>query len=315
MPGALHHIMVRGLNKTAIFVDAQDRGKFLERLGEGIVAAESSVYAWALMKNHVHILFASGKSGISEVMRKLLTWYAMYFNRRYGRTGHLFENRYKSILCEEDEYLLVLVRYIHLNPVRAGIVRTMEELEKYPWCGHGAVLGALKCGWMDTDYVLAQFGSRKGKAREAYRGFVAEGMGMGRRKELTGGGLIRSLGGWSRVLSMHRRGEQEESDARILGGGDFVGKVLAEAEAKELRQLKFRRLGKKIEDIMEEECAKGKVSVKELKAGGRRAKVSRVRALIAVRGVEELGLTAAEIARNVGIGASSVTRAIAKSEK
>ena len=117
------------------------------------------------MDNHVHILFKSGKVGISTVMRKLLTWYALYFNRRHRRTGHLFENRYKSILCDEDNYLLALIRYIHLNPTRAGMVKTMEELDL--WSGHSAVMNKRKCPWMDIDYVLLQFSETTRRARNA----------------------------------------------------------------------------------------------------------------------------------------------------
>ncbi len=129
VPGALHHIMVRGINKSAIFEGDRDSTLFLERLGENIIQGQCAVYAWVLMSNHVHILFKSGKDGISSVMRKHLTWYAQYYNRRHNRTGHLFENRYKSILCEEEPYLLALVRYIHLNPIRAKIIKTIEELD------------------------------------------------------------------------------------------------------------------------------------------------------------------------------------------
>ena len=130
--GALHHIMVRGINKSAIFEDDQDRTRFLERLGQTVIEGKCTVYAWVLMSNHVHILFKSGKDGVSAVMRKLLTWYALYFNRHHRRSGHLFENRYKSILCDEENYLLALVRYIHLNPIRVGIIRNLEELDHYP---------------------------------------------------------------------------------------------------------------------------------------------------------------------------------------
>src|SRR3989337_98009 len=118
VPGALHHIMVRGIDKCSIFRDDQDKTRFLERLGQTVSEGKCTVYAWVLMDNHVHILFKSGKDGISAVMRKLLTWYAQYFNRRHRRTGHLFENRYKSILCDEDNYLLALIRYIPRNPIR-----------------------------------------------------------------------------------------------------------------------------------------------------------------------------------------------------
>src|SRR4030065_1951743 len=124
--GALHHIMIRGVNRGDIFNDKQDKQKFLKRFGANVTEGKCSVYAWTLMSNHIHLLFKSGEKGISSVMRKQLTWYAIHFNRRHRRTGHLFENRYKSILCEEDKYLLALIRYIHLNPIRAGIVKTME---------------------------------------------------------------------------------------------------------------------------------------------------------------------------------------------
>lgn len=241
IPGALHHVMVRGINKSAIFQDDQDRAKFLERLGQTVTDGKCSVYAWVLMGNHVHILFKSGKDGISAVMRKLLTWYAVYFNRRHHRTGYLFENRYKSILCDEDNYLLALVRYIHLNPIRAKIIQTMEQLDRYPWSGHRAIIGKTDSTWMGVNSVLAQFGGTKKKARAEYRRFVREGVDQGKIPELTGGGLIRSHGSWSAVLSMRRKKQKEESDERILGSGDFVYAILKEAEEKQLRQLKMKR--------------------------------------------------------------------------
>lgn len=310
IPGALHHIMVRGINKSTIFEDDQDRVQFLNRLGENIVDGHAAVYAWALMTNHAHILFKSGKQGISGVMRRQLTWYAQYFNRRHHRSGHLFENRYKSILCEEESYLLALIRYIHLNPVRAGIVETMEELDRYPWCGHSALIGKRKCFWMDVDYVLLQLSTEKRKAQDAYRRFVGDGIGMGHQPELTGGGLIRSKGGWSQVVSARRRGQKEEYDERILGSGGFVNAVLKETEERTRLQLKFRQTGRTLTRIIEEECGGAKVSPQEVRRGSRRRIVSRVRIKIAKRGLGELGFSLAEIARHVGVSTSGIARAI-----
>lgn len=306
--------MVRGNNKATIFSDDQDRIKFLQRLGENITEAKCSIYAWVLMSNHVHILFKSGKKGISAVMRKLLTWYAVYYNRRHKRSGHLFENRYKSILCEEDRYLMALIRYIHLNPKRAGMVKTLEELDRYAWSGHSAVIGKNKCPWMDVDYVLLQFGDTKRKAKNAYQKFVAEGMALGRNAELTGGGLIRSKGGWSNVVSARRKGQREEYDERILGSGDFVTEIFQEVEKKQMRQMKMRRSGKTINTIIKEECTKKRVSPAELQAGSRRKTVSEMRAKIARRSLDELGLSMAEIARHLGVNTSSITRMITKME-
>lgn len=247
-------------------------------------------------------------------MRKLLTWYAQYFNRRHRRKGHLFENRYKSILCDEDTYLLALVRYIHLNPVRASIFKTMAEMDKYSWSGHRAIIEKVQYPWMDTATVLAQFGATKRKAMKAYRQFMLEGMDQGHEPQFSGGGLVRSLGGWSNVLSMRRRGRKEETDERILGSGDFVHQVIKDVEDKSLRQLKLKRSGLTLIKIMEQECKKGQISLKELEGGSRRVKVSQARARIAQRGIEEIGLSAAEIARHLGVATSSITRAIAKIE-
>lgn len=312
VPGALHHIMVRGIDKSNIFRDSEDKARFLERLGQNVQNAQCSIYAWVLMDNHVHLLFRSGQDGISAVMRKLLTWYAQYFNRRHRRKGHLFENRYKSILCDEDNYLLALVRYIHLNPVRAKIIQTMAELDKYPWSGHRAIIEGTKYPWMDTGTVLVQFGGTKRKAVKEYQRFMHEGVDQGHDPQFSGGGLVRSLGGWSSVLSMRRKALKEETDERILGSGDFVHRVIKEAEDKSLRQMKLKRSGLTLIKIIEQECKKGRISRKELESGSRRAKVSQTRALVARRGMQELGLSAAEIARHLGVATSSITRAIGK---
>jgi putative transposase len=310
IPGALHHLMLRGINKSSIFEDDQDRSQFLSRLEKNITSADARVYAWVLMTNHVHLLFKSGKQGISQVMRKQLTWYAQYYNHRHRRTGHLFENRYKSVLCDEDNYLLALIRYIHLNPIRAGIVQSIEDLDRYPWCGHSAVIGKQECPWMDTEYVLSQFRDTQRKARNEYRRFVDEGIGMGRQPELTGGGLIRSKGGWSQVVSARRNGRKEEYDERILGGGDFVNAILKEAEGKTIRQLKLRRAGNTLSKIIDQECDRTQISPKELAGGSRRREVSALRIKIARRGLEELGLSLAEIARHVGVSTSGIARAV-----
>ena len=130
-------------------------------------------------------------------MRRLLTGYVIGFNRRHGRSGQLFQNRYKSIVCQEETYLRELVGYIHLNPVRAGMVEGLDELKRYKFCGHSALMGKVKREWQDTGYVLGYFGKRESEARKKYESFVKEGVARGRREELTGGGLIRSLGGWT----------------------------------------------------------------------------------------------------------------------
>jgi len=129
--------MVRGIEKRNIVDDDQDRSAFVSRLGDLAEETETVIYAWSLLNNHAHILLRSGPFGLPRFMRRFLTGYAMGYNRRHKRFGHLFQNRYKSILCEEDAYFKELVRYIHLNPLRAGLVADLSELEATSGGGAG----------------------------------------------------------------------------------------------------------------------------------------------------------------------------------
>jgi putative transposase len=311
-PGALHHIMIRGINKGDLFMDDSDRRKFLERMAMVMEETSCTVYAFALMSNHVHVLVRSGGTGISTAMRKLLTWYAIYFNKRHKRTGHLFENRYKSILCEEEPYFLELVRYIHLNPVRSRLVSGLEDLDRYPWSGHYILTGK-PVPWLDTDFVLLQFGRTKRKALSLYRAFIEAGLSIGHVPHLVGGGLVRSLGGWSKVASLKKHGATEKGDERILGSTDFVMKVFREAEKNQKRQMQVRSEDD-ILHLINKECIKRNVNPLEVQNGGRRSKTSKARAAIAYRATTELGLPAAEIARHLGVTTASITKAVAKVE-
>jgi REP element-mobilizing transposase RayT len=157
--------MVRGIERREIFRDSKDKDGFVERLGDIIKATGTSCYAWALLSNHVHLLLRTGRRPIATVMRRLLTGHAVTFNRRHNRHGQLFQNRYKSVLCQEDPYLLELVRYIHLNPLRAKLVKNYASLRKYEYCGHGFILGKKGNDWQEVDYVLGFFNDRKAKAQ------------------------------------------------------------------------------------------------------------------------------------------------------
>jgi putative transposase len=118
--GTLRHVIICGIEKGSIVRDDTDRKSFLDRMGLQALGSGTFIYAWSLMTNHAHIFLKSGTDGISTFMRGLLTGYAQYFNCRHRRLGHLFQNRYKSIICEEEAYFEKLVAYIHLNPLRAG---------------------------------------------------------------------------------------------------------------------------------------------------------------------------------------------------
>ncbi|MDP2992941.1 MAG: transposase [Deltaproteobacteria bacterium] len=309
-PGTLHHVMIRGIEGREIFRDNADRKDFISRIGQLVEKTGTRILAWALMNNHVHLLLFSGHQGISTFMRRLLTGYAIHYNRRHHRTGHLFQNRYKSIICEEEPYLLALVCYIHLNPLRASIVKSIEELDRYPWSGHSVLVGKIKNNWQERDYVLRQFSEYKGKAVRTYRKFMEEGKDQGKRSELIGGGLIRSLGGWSQVLSLRGKKDSITHDARILGGEDFVTEILKEADRNLKRQLRPRGKTALIDQFIKKICKEEGINERELSMGGRRRKVSRARARIANQLSSELGIPAAEIARHLGVCTSAIIKAI-----
>jgi REP element-mobilizing transposase RayT len=136
-----------------------------ERLGTKLEESRTTCYAWALLPNHFHLLLRTGATPISMVLRRVLTGYAIGYNRRHRRHGHLFQNRFKSILCQEDGYLLELVRYIHLNPLRARKVDDLESLGRYSYCGHSRLMGKCKSRWQDTDYILKLFDATSSTAR------------------------------------------------------------------------------------------------------------------------------------------------------
>lgn len=307
-PGALHHIIVRGIERKPIFKDSRDYEDFLERLGTLLISSSTPCYAWVLMKNHVHILLRTGLVPIATLMRRLLTGYAQRFNRRHKRHGHLFQNRYKSILCEEDAYLLELIRYIHLNPIRAGIVDDMNTLKKYPRSGHAVILGMVKNKWQDTDYILRLFGDTLFPAREAYSHFVAQGIALGRMPNLVGGGLLRSVGGWSALRDARSAGLRIVSDERILGNSDFVESVLKQAqeqyEAKTLTQM----AGVDLDYLIQSISAYFDIDPKMIKSSVKQRKASRARAILCCLAIDRCNFKGAAIARKIHVSPSAISK-------
>ena len=208
--GLLQHVIVRGIERRDIFNDDHDRQLFVDRLFSLLSETGVRCYAWALLSNHFHLLLMPTSTSLSYFMRRLLTGYAVSFNRRNKRSGHLFQNRYKSIVCEEEPYLLELVRYIHLNPLRAGMVTSLEELDLYPWSGHAVLIGKRQFDAQETGSILERFGKNTTTARRNYCQFVSDGIKTGRRDDLVGGGLKRSQGDRPNI-------EYESFDERVMG--------------------------------------------------------------------------------------------------
>jgi REP element-mobilizing transposase RayT len=314
-PGTLHHVIIRGIEKRRIVDDQIDREGFVSRMGKLAIETQTAIHAWALLDNHAHILLRSSSYGLSRYMRRLLTGHAVVYNQRHNRHGHLFQNRYKSIVCEEDAYFLELVRYIHLNPLRAGQVKSLDDLASWPWCGHSSLMGHLNNEWQDTDSVLARFGMHQKAARRAYQAFLADGVPQGRRPELVGGGLVRSQGGWSQVESLRRGGLLELSDDRILGSGAFVERIVQEADEMQRRGFSRRENLQKAAEFLRQTCRESGINLAELQAGGRRGTIPAIRSKIAHHLVGEYGLTLAESARWLGVSTSAVSRILSRGEK
>ena len=313
-PGTLHHVIVRGIERRKIVTDNQDRDNFISRLGTLAKETGTAIYGWALLSNHAHILLRSGATGLPTFMRRLLSGYATSFNRRHRRFGHLFQNRYKSIICEEDTYFKELVRYIHLNPLRVKLVDSLGRLERYKWCGHAVVLGRRGNDWQDRDYVLKWFGNKEGEARKAYREFINEGIDQGRRPDLVGGGLVRSMGGWSVVKAMRRSGIRQMGDERILGSGEFVEQLLEEASQKIQHQIPTQDLVDRVEKEIRTVCQRENIDVAALLSASRRRSVSKLRAHLAMKLVHELGLSLAETARQLNLSTSAVAQILRRNK-
>jgi REP-associated tyrosine transposase len=314
-PGTLHHVIIRGLERGTIVRDDADREAFVTRLGDVAQTTGTAIFAWAVLPNHAHLLLRSGPAGLSRFMRRLLTGYAVTFNRRHKRVGYLFQNRYKSIVCEEDAYFQELVRYIHLNPLRARQVQTLRALERYRWCGHATVLGRRPQPWQDRRAVLAWFGASERKAVPRYRGFVREGIALGRRPDLVGGGLVRSAGGWAAVRAFRRQKETLLGDPRILGSADFVAYLLRDAEAQQAAALRRAVTSQEIATAIRAACTRHHVDLAELQQGGRRGALSQVRAELARELVARLGASLATAARHLGVSTAAVSKILRKAER
>jgi len=307
--------MIRGIERRRIFNDDKDRENFIERLSILLPETKSQCYAWSLMSNHAHLLIRSGPAGISTLMRRLLTGYAVSYNRRHRRHGQLFQNRYKSIICQEDAYLHELVRYIHLNPLRAKIVADLKELNRYPYSGHSALMGKEKRQWQDVEYVLGFFGKNIRDARKKYLAYVEKGIAMGRRPELVGGGLIRSLGGWDLVKKMRLTGQDRiKSDQRILGNGDFVSEVLSESEEKFSRKYRLKSQGYDFEKVAERVSSIFKLEKEYITGKGRQKDRVKARDLLCYWSAIELGIPMAELAKKLDMTLAAISYAVKRGE-
>ncbi len=227
----------------------------------------------------------------------------------------MFQNRYKSILCQEDRYLLELVRYIHLNPLRAKIVKSQTEFDKYPYSGHSALMGKVPREFQDTHYVLRLFGEKVPAARKAYRAYVEKGIARGRRPELVGGGLIRSAGGWSVVKAMRRAKDHMKSDERILGDGEFAQFVLNEARERLEERYQLKAQGYDLDKVTIRVSSELGIDPEQVWTPGKHPITVKARSLLCYWAVRKLGFSATELSKKLGVSQPSVSISVKRGER
>lgn len=227
VPGALYHVIARGNQRRTIFRDAVDYRRYLDLLARYQQRQGFTLYAYVLLPNHLHLLLSPGRFALSKTMQGLQQTYTRHFNQRYRVVGHCFQGRYKAILCQSDAYLLELVRYLHLNPVRAGLVPTAA---RYRWSSHRLYLGGRDTGGVAVEAVLRQFSSIRERAVAAYRAFVQAGVPAGHRADLYTVVAQRFLGDERFAERMERESHREVGwapvDVSIQRIADQVGRLL-----------------------------------------------------------------------------------------
>ena len=267
------------------------------------------------MSNHAHFLIRTGKVPLSALMRRLLTGYVVSFNHRYKRHGHLFQNRYKSIVCQEHAYLQELVRHIHLNPVRGKIVSTILELNGYDYSGHSVLMGKKKRPWQDVEYVLGYFGETLRRARKEYSSYIEARLEQGRRSELRGGGLIRSLGGWSEVIKYELKGRDHiKSDERILGESDFLANILSEANEAFEMKYELKSLGYDLDRVASRAAELYSIEKGDIFLKGKQQKRVKAKSLLCYWAVQELGFSLTELAQRLNISVPGVGYSVERGE-
>ena len=301
-PGALHHVIGRGIEKRNIFKERRDKEEFLRRLKLLLSKNNIQCYAWSIMDNHFHLLLLTGTTPLSEFMQKLLTGYAVNYNKVYNRSGHLFQNRYKSILCDKDEYLMILIRYIHLNPVRVKNV-DIEELSGYPWVGHKEIVNTQKKEdtIIEVEEVLGYFAKRRKVAVLRYIEYVSEGKDL--KEDYRGGGLIRSAGGINNLINK-KSSEKDLYDERILGSGGFVQEALNMMDQEECNSKKIRSFEELIDLISRYYGIEAEEIIET-----RKKKVREARNVLVYLACKYLNETGVKIGKLLGIGKGAVSAA------
>lgn len=279
-PGAFYHVISRGNQRQAIFNDNSDYLNYLDRLEHYRKRYNVTVYAYVLMPNHVHLLVETNKTPLSKFMQGLQFTYTMFYNRKHSKVGHLFQGRYRAILCDKEAYLLELVRYLHLNPAR---MKRRVNPWKYRWSSHRAYLGEVCPVGVETSLVLGEFGKKIGQARRSYLQFVRGSIGIG-----------------------HEDKYYETVDQRLLGGEQFIETVDRKTERK--REIEDRALSVQFSDLLDAVAEVHGVEPRVLVLGGRQRAWFSARAMLVYLGREWSGIKAKELAERLHRDPSVISR-------
>jgi REP element-mobilizing transposase RayT len=235
--GAIHHLMSRGNEGKPIFIDDSDRRFFLSVLSDLIAKNGYLLYAWCLMNNHYHLLVRINENPLGNFMRLLNGRYAQYFRKKSKTRGYLFQDRYKSIVTQDQFYIEEMVRYIHLNPIRAGICRSIRELDHFPWSGHSVLVDNQSLKAQNTTDVLKRFGREKKGAITEYLHFLEDG-------------LKTEPDSYSAIRFANRGSENiHNTGSWVIGNRDFVAAALAAENVEKIRCSRHAKEGIVIEEI------------------------------------------------------------------
>lgn len=307
--GGYYHVMGCGLERRRIFSSDDDKQDFLDRLGIGLEQTGCQCLAFAMMSNHYHLLIQVSSQPLSKLMSKLLSGYATHYNYRKKRSGYVFQNRYKSILCDADTYLLELIRYIHLNPIKANMLDSVVKLDRYRWTGHAGLTGKHVYAWHDCSAVLSLFSRQRKVAIRRYREFIQDGISNGVNQNLSGGGLVRSYGGWDSIKLLRKDHEVRIGDERILGNSDFVEMVLKNDLLKINTHTDWQNKGWNIDKLVQAVCDYMALQKERLSQKGRNNSVSFAKNLICYWGTQELGLSSSIIASYLNVSQPAISKA------
>lgn len=303
VPGAVYHVMGRCLDHYQLFPDDVSREHFLSLLEVCLARTKIRCYAWVLMNNHYHLVLRLGDSELWEIMKPLNMRYAQFHRKKTNRRGPLFLDRYKSIVTQDQNYVQELVRYVHLNPIRAGICKDLNSLEKYPWCGHAGIMGRKPRLFQDTKSVLRRFGKVEDESCAAYRHFLHEGL-----NEDTGS---------DRLVELVRKSNLGSEEGRkaacwVIGDRDFVKEVTESKKARQLRISQFEKNGGTFGPIVEKVCALFKLNEKLIQKRQRGGPASEARKLFAYISVKGYRAPLGEVADYLGVGNAAVSAMVHK---